>query len=58
MQDFFTTMQGIIVSSLNIFLGIALVDVNKYLQAASFVVGLAVGIMTIVKIWKDLNPKK
>jgi hypothetical protein len=58
MNDFYTACQGILVSAFNIFLGVALTDVNEYLKTASLIVGLAVGIMTIVKIVNDLSNKK
>jgi hypothetical protein len=35
-----------------------LTDLNEYLKTASLIVGLAVGIMTIVKIVNDLSNKK
>jgi len=58
MQDLILDIQGIAVSAFNIFLGVALTDVNEYLKTASLIVGLAVGIMTIVKIVNDLSNKK
>jgi len=58
MQDFYTTAQGVIVSAWNIFFSMVLTDLNEYLKTASLIVGLAVGIMTIVKIVNDLSNKK
>jgi hypothetical protein len=58
MNDFYTTVQGVLVSAYNICFSVVLTDVNEYLKTASLIVGLAVGIMTIVKIVNDLSNKK
>ena len=55
MQDFEMTLKGLCVAAFNMIGAVMLTDVNKYLQTATFLVGLVVGIMTIVKLWKDLH---
>ncbi len=55
MQDFDMTIKGAIVATFNMVGSVMLTDVNKYLQTITFLVGLVVGIMTIIKLWKDLH---
>jgi len=57
MHDFDMTIKGIIVATFNMVGSVMLTDVNKYLQTLTFLVGLVVGIMTIIKLWKDLHKK-